>query len=446
MKISFDYAKSRDFFTENEFQEMLGEADDARETLLQKKGAGAEFTGWVDLPENYGREEFSRIQKAALKIQENSKTVLVIGIGGSYLGAAAATKFLLPQFVNRSKQNPEKGVEVYYVGNNLSGAYIQDIINSLGDRDFSIIVISKSGTTTEPAIAFRIFKEVLEKKYGEGAKERIYAITDAKKGSLKELADREGYEMFVVPDDIGGRYSVLTPVGLLPIACAGIDIQEMMDGAREMRRFCMETPAEKNDALLYAAMRNIFLRQGKNIEILEAYDPRFRLVAEWWKQLFGESEGKDGKGLFPASLSFTRDLHSVGQYIQDGQRTMFETVIDIQDDGSEIEISEMDGNGDGLNYLAGMNLQEINRAALKGTMVAHLDGGVPNLLLTMEERTAESLGQLFYFFEFACAVSAYILGVNPFDQPGVESYKKNMFALLGKPGYEEAGEELRKRI
>ncbi len=445
--VRFDYSKAMEFIDGKALAELKAEALSARETLVTKSGAGNDFLGWVDLPVNYDREEFARIEQAAAKIREDSDVLFVIGIGGSYLGSRAANEFLNHTFYNGLSKAERKAPEIYYVGNSISGAYLADLLDLVKDRDFSINVISKSGTTTEPAIAFRIFKELAEKKYGKaGAAKRIYATTDKARGALKTLATAEGYETFVVPDDVGGRYSVLTAVGLLPIAATGVDIRKLMEGAADMRKLAMEKDADENDALLYAAVRNLFYRAGKTVEITSNYEPSFHYVAEWWKQLYGESEGKDGKGLFPASVDFTTDLHSMGQFIQDGTRIMFETVIDVDDDGRKVTIGEDPENLDGLNYLAGRDLKFVNDCAMNGTLLAHTDGRVPNVMIHVKDRTAYTLGQLFYFYEFACGVSGYMLGVNPFNQPGVESYKKNMFALLGKPGYEAEGEALRKRL
>ena len=445
--VRFDYSKAMEFIDGKALAELKAEALSARETLVTKSGAGNDFLGWVDLPVNYDREEFARIEQAAAKIREDSDVLFVIGIGGSYLGSRAANEFLNHAFYNGLSKAERKAPEIYYVGNSISGAYLADLLDLVKDRDFSINVISKSGTTTEPAIAFRIFKELAEKKYGKaGAAKRIYATTDKARGALKTLATAEGYETFVVPDDVGGRYSVLTAVGLLPIAATGVDIRKLMEGAADMRKLAMEKDADENDALLYAAVRNLFYRAGKTVEITSNYEPSFHYVAEWWKQLYGESEGKDGKGLFPASVDFTTDLHSMGQFIQDGTRIMFETVIDVDDDGRKVTIGEDPENLDGLNYLAGRDLKFVNDCAMNGTLLAHTDGRVPNVMIHVKDRTAYTLGQLFYFYEFACGVSGYMLGVNPFNQPGVESYKKNMFALLGKPGYEAEGEALRKRL
>ena len=373
--------------------------------------------------------------------------LLVIGIGGSYLGARAAIEFLRHGFYNNVPREIRKTPEIYFVGNNISSAYVQGLMDVIGDRDFSINIISKSGTTTEPAIAFRIFKEMAEKKYGkEEAAKRIYATTDKARGALKKLATEEGYETFVVPDDVGGRFSVLTAVGLLPIAVSGADIDKLMEGAASGRELALNQPFEENDAMLYAAVRNILLRKGKNVEVLANYEPSLHYVAEWWKQLYGESEGKDQRGIFPASVDLTADLHSMGQFIQDGSRILFETVLSVEKSRAEVVIKEEPTDLDGLNYLAGKNMDFVNKSAMNGTVLAHTDGDVPNLIVRIPEQNEFYLGQLFYLFEFACGVSGYVLGVNPFNQPGVEAYKKNMFALLGKPGYEKEREELLKRL
>ena len=446
-KVTFDYAKAAAFVSENEVELMKKQALDAKELLLSREGAGNDFLGWIDLPENYDKEEFSRIKAAAEKIQKDSDVLLVIGIGGSYLGARAAIEFLRHSFYNVVDKSIRKTPEIYFVGNSISSTYIKHHMDVIGDRDFSINMISKSGTTTEPAIAFRVFKEMLEKKYGKAeASKRIYATTDKARGSLKNLATEEGYESFVVPDDVGGRFSVLTAVGLLPIAVSGADIDKLMEGAQAGRKQAMEADFAENDALKYAALRNILLRKGKTIEILANYEPSVHYVSEWWKQLYGESEGKDQKGIFPASVDLTTDLHSMGQFIQDGARTLFETVINIETSREEILIGEEPVDLDGLNYLAGKSVDFVNKSAMNGTILAHTDGQVPNLMIKVPEVNEYFLGQLFYFFEFACGVSGYMLGVNPFNQPGVESYKKNMFALLGKPGYEAQREELLKRL
>lgn len=446
-KVTFDYSKAAAFIGDNEVESMKKLALDAKEVLVSKSGAGNDFLGWIDLPVNYDKEEFGRIKKAAEKIKGDSEVLLVIGIGGSYLGARAAIEFLRHSFYNVVDKSVRKTPEIYFVGNSISSTYIKHLIDVIGDRDFSINMISKSGTTTEPAIAFRVFKEMAEKKYGkEGAAKRIYATTDKAKGSLKNLANEEGYESFVVPDDVGGRFSVLTAVGLLPIAVSGADIDKLMEGAAEGRKMALNAPFEENDAVKYAALRNILLRKGKVVEILANYEPSAHFVSEWWKQLYGESEGKDQKGIFPASVDLTTDLHSMGQFIQDGSRIMFETVLNIETSREEIIIGEEPVDLDGLNYLAGKNVDFVNKSAMNGTILAHTDGQVPNFMVNVPEVNEFYLGELFYFFEFACGVSGYLLGVNPFNQPGVESYKKNMFALLGKPGYEAQREELLKRL
>jgi glucose-6-phosphate isomerase len=446
-KVKFDYSTARNFITPDELLYMEKTAERAKEELLSKTGAGSDFLGWIDLPVNYDKEEFARIQAAAKKIQQDSEVLLVIGIGGSYLGARAAIEFLRHSFYNSVSKEVRKTPEIYYVGNNISSTYLTHLIEVIGDRDFSVNIISKSGTTTEPAIAFRIFKKLLTEKYGKaGAAKRIYATTDKAKGALKNLSNEEGFESFVVPDDVGGRFSVLTAVGLLPIAVSGASIEKLMAGAASMRERCLSNSYKNNDSVLYAAVRNILLRKGKSIEILANYEPSIHFVSEWWKQLFGESEGKDQKGIFPASVDLTTDLHSMGQFIQDGQRTMFETVINLEKSTCTVVLEEEEVDLDGLNYLAGKTVDFINKSAMKGTLLAHTDGNVPNLMVTMEDQSEEALGELFYFFEFACGVSGYILGVNPFDQPGVESYKKNMFALLGKPGFEELNRELQERL
>ena len=446
-QVTFDYSKAGSFISEEEIGYMKKLTLDAKETLVSKTGAGNDFLGWIDLPVDYDKEEFARIKAAAKKIQSDSDVLLVIGIGGSYLGARAAIEFLSHSFYNVLDKSVRKTPEIYFCGNSISSTYLKHLMDVVGDRDFSINMISKSGTTTEPAIAFRVFKEKLEAKYGKkGAAERIYATTDKAKGSLKHLSDEEGYETFVVPDDVGGRFSVLTAVGLLPIAVSGADIDKLMEGAASGRKRALENDFENNDALQYAALRNILLRKGKSVEILANYEPAVHYVSEWWKQLFGESEGKDNKGLFPASVDLTTDLHSMGQFIQDGSRVMFETVINIDTPREELTIGEEPVDLDGLNYLAGKTVDFVNKSAMNGTILAHTDGQGPNFMVTVPEVNEFYLGELFYFFEFACGVSGYLLGVNPFNQPGVESYKKNMFALLGKLGYEAQREELLKRL
>ncbi len=446
-KVTFDYSKAASFIRDEEVSYMSKLVDDAKEQLVSKSGAGNDYLGWIDLPVDYDKEEFDRIKKAAEKIQSDSEVLVVIGIGGSYLGARAAIEFLRHSFYNNVSKDVRKTPEIYYAGNNISGTYLKGLVDVVGDRDFSVNIISKSGTTTEPALAFRIFKEMLEKKYGkEEAAKRIYATTDRAKGALKNLATEEGYETFVVPDDVGGRFSVLTAVGLLPIAVSGADISRLMEGAAEGRKLALEQKFEDNDALKYAAVRNILLRKGKSVEVLANYEPSLHSVSEWWKQLYGESEGKDQKGLFPASVDLTTDLHSLGQFIQDGARIMFETVLNVEESREQVFIQEEPVDLDGLNYLAGKDMDFINKSAMNGTILAHTDGSVPNLMVKIPKQDEFYLGELFYFFEFACGVSGYLLGVNPFNQPGVESYKKNMFALLGKPGFEAQREELLKRL
>ena len=446
-KVTFDYSKTAKFINAEEVQSMSRIVGAAKQQLTEKDGLGNDFLGWIDLPVDYDKEEFARIKKAAKKIQEDSEVLLVIGIGGSYLGARAAIEFLRHGFYNNVSKEVRKTPEIYYVGNSISSSYIQGLVDVNGDRDFSVNMISKSGSTTEPAIAFRVFKEILEKKYGKKeAAGRIYATTDRAKGALKKVADEEGYETFVVPDDVGGRFSVLTAVGLLPIAVSGADIDKLMEGAASGRELALNQPFESNDALQYAAIRNILHRKGKTVEILANYEPSLHYVSEWWKQLYGESEGKDQKGIFPASVDLTTDLHSMGQFIQDGARIMFETVLNVEKSKVELTINEEPVDLDGLNYLAGKTVDFVNKSAMNGTILAHTDGNVPNLMVTIPEQNEFYLGQLFYFFEFACGVSGYVSGVNPFNQPGVESYKKNMFALLGKPGYEKEREELLKRL
>lgn len=446
-KVSFDFSVAGKFILADEVDMIKQSVEAAKMKLVDKTGAGNDFLGWIDLPIDYDKEEFGRILKAADKIQKDSEVLLVIGIGGSYLGARAAIEFLRHSFYNSVSKEVRKTPEIYFCGNNISSNYMNHLKDVIGDKDFSINIISKSGTTTEPAIAFRVFKKLLNEKYGKKeAAKRIYATTDKARGALKSLAKEEGYESFVVPDDVGGRISVLTAVGLIPIAVSGADIGKLMEGAASMRNYCLNSSFENNDALKYAAVRNILLRKGKSIEILVNYEPSLHFVSEWWKQLYGESEGKDQKGIFPAAVDFTTDLHSMGQFIQDGQRTLFETVINIEKSSTEIILEEEEVDLDGLNYLAGKSVDFINKSAMKGTLLAHTDGNVPNLSITLPEQNEFYLGELFYFFEFACGVSGYLLGVNPFDQPGVESYKKNMFALLGKPGFEAQREELLKRL
>ena len=446
-KVTFDYSKAEAFITNNEISMMKELAENAKKVLVEKTGAGNDFLGWIDLPVDYDKEEFDRIKKAAEKIQNDSEVLVVIGIGGSYLGARAAIEFLRHGFYNNVSKEIRKTPEIYYAGNSISPSYLQGLLDVIGDRDFSVNIISKSGTTTEPAIAFRIFKDKLEKKYGkEEAAKRIYATTDKAKGALKGLATAEGYETFVVPDDVGGRFSVLTAVGLLPIAVSGADIDQLMAGAASGRDKALNSAFEENDAMQYAAIRNILLRKGKTIEITANYEPSIHYIGEWWKQLYCESEGKDQKGIFPAAVDLTTDLHSMGQYIQDGTRMMFETVINIEKSNANFMMTNDPDDLDGLNYLEGMDMDFVNKSAMNGTILAHTDGNVPNLIVNVPEQNEFYLGELFYMYEFACGISGYILGVNPFDQPGVESYKKNMFALLGKPGYEDMTNALLKRL
>ncbi|MBQ7989704.1 MAG: glucose-6-phosphate isomerase [Oscillospiraceae bacterium] len=432
LRLNTKYLSS--FVSEKEMQQIKPQTELAAKILADRSGAGNDFLGWVDLPVDYDKDEFACIKAAAERIKKDSEVLIVIGIGGSYLGARAAIELMRsPLYNNLKKDTPE----IYYVGNSISPAYLNEVISLVEGRDFSVNVISKSGTTTEPALAFRIFRSMLEKKYGkEGAKSRIYATTDKARGTLKELSDKEGYETFVIPDDVGGRFSVLTAVGLLPIAVAGCDIDKVMAGAAKAREE-LSAGFDDNDCYKYAALRNILYRKGKSTEILVSYDPSFAMMAEWFKQLYGESEGKDKKGLFPASCIFSTDLHSMGQYIQDGSRLMFETVVDIKKPKSDLFLEDDAANLDGLNFLTGQNMSVVNRRAFEGTVLAHTEGGVPNIVLELDDTAEESFGYMVYFFEKACAVSGYMLGINPFDQPGVESYKKNMFALLGKPGYED---------
>jgi glucose-6-phosphate isomerase len=446
-KVTFDYSRTTAFIKPEEIDNIEKQAVDAKDLLVSRRGAGNDFLGWIDLPVNYDKEEFARIEKAAEKIRSDSEVLLVLGIGGSYLGARAAINFLRHNFYNTVSKEIRKAPEIYFAGNSISSTYLSNLIDVIGDRDFSVNVISKSGTTTETSIAFRIFREMAEKKYGrEGAAKRIYATTDKARGALKTLADAEGYETFVIPDDVGGRFSVLTAVGLLPIAVSGADIRALMQGAAEGREKAMNSAFADNDALKYAALRNILLRKGKAVEILANYEPSLHYVSEWWKQLYGESEGKNQRGLFPASVDLTTDLHSMGQFIQDGSRIMFETVLEVEKSRETVTIGEDKENLDGLNFLTGKTVDFVNKSAMNGTILAHTDGNVPNLMVKIPEQTEEYLGQLFYFFEFACGVSGYMLGVNPFNQPGVESYKHNMFALLGKPGFEDMTAELLKRL
>ena len=445
--IVFDDSRAAGFVSAEEMNNMKATVLCAKDVLMNKTGAGNDFLGWIDLPVNYDKKEFQEIKAAAEKIQSDSDVLLVVGIGGSYLGARAAIEFLSHSFYNVLPKGKRKTPEIYFVGNSISSKYIQDLKDVLEGKDFSVNIISKSGTTTEPAIAFRVFKDLLIEKYGrEEANKRIYATTDKAKGALKNLADQEGYQTFVVPDDVGGRFSVLTAVGLLPIAVSGADIDKLMEGAAAAREEAVNAPYESNGALRYAAVRNILLRKGKAVEIVANYEPSLHYVSEWWKQLFGESEGKDQRGIFPAAVDLTTDLHSMGQFIQDGSRIMFETVLNVEESPAEILLKDEEVDTDGMYYLAGKSVDFVNKSAMNGTILAHSDGDVPNLMVNIPGQDEYSLGQLFYFFEYACGVSGYILGVNPFNQPGVESYKKNMFALLGKPGFEKEREALLKRL
>lgn len=442
LKLIDDFVKG--FVGEQEMACMQSQVTAAHEQLHTGKGAGNDFIGWLNLPVDYDKEEFARIQQAAAKIRSDSDILIVIGIGGSYLGARAAIEFIHSPLYNSLKKDTP---DIYFTGNSISGSALAELLSLCEGRSVSVNVISKSGTTTEPAIAFRVFRKYLEERYGaQEARKRIYCTTDKKRGTLKQLADAEGYESFVVPDDVGGRYSVLTAVGLLPIAVSGADIGKIMQGAAEAREAYADPDLNRNDCYRYAALRNILLRKGKGIEMLTAYEPRMTMMAEWFKQLYGESEGKDQKGLFPASAIFSTDLHSMGQYIQDGVRMLFETVVWIDDNGKDITVEAQENDGDGLNFLAGKTMSYVNQKAFEGTLLAHNDGGVPNVVLCLPVADEYEFGWLVYFFEKACAVSGYLLGVNPFNQPGVESYKKNMFALLGKPGYEDQKAALESRL
>lgn len=443
MSISLNTKYLQNFVAPHEIEAAKASAELAAKTVISRSGAGSDFLGWVDLPVDYDKEEFARIKAAAAKIQKQSDVLIVIGIGGSYLGARAAIEFLKsPLYNNLKKDTPE----IYYVGNNISPTYLNEIISLCDGRDFSVNVISKSGTTTELALAFRVFREMVEKKYGkDGAKDRIFCTTDKARGTLKQLADTEGYETFVIADDVGGRYSVLTAVGLLPIAVAGCDIDAIMAGAAQARDE-LSADYDHNDCYKYAAIRNILYKKNKAIEMLVSYDPSFTMMAEWWKQLFGESEGKDNRGIYPSSAIFSTDLHSMGQFIQDGSRVMFETVVDIKKPKKDFFLENDSENLDGLNFLTNQNMSVVNRKAFLGTVLAHTEGGVPNIVLELEDTSEKSFGYMVYFFEMACAVSGYLLGVNPFNQPGVESYKKNMFALLGKPGYEDQRAALEEKL
>ncbi len=446
-KISFNFDNTKFKASDAEVAAIKPRIEAAKKTLVERTGEGNDFLGWIDLPVNYDKVEFGRIKEAAAKIQSDSDVLLVIGIGGSYLGARAAIEALRHGFYNSVSKEIRKTPEIYYCGNNLSSTYISELVEVIGDRDFSVNVISKSGTTTECSVAFRLFKEMLEKKYGKAeAAKRIYATTDKARGALKTLADAEGYETYVVPDDVGGRFSVLTAVGLLPIAVSGADIDKLMEGAANAREYCLSKDFDDSDVMKYAAVRNVMYEKGLGMEILGNFEPALHYITEWWKQLYGESEGKDGKGIFPAGVDFTTDLHSLGQFIQDGTKNHFETFINVENPRKSVVMQKEAEDLDGLNYLAGKEVDFINKCAMEGTILAHVDGGVPNIRIDMTEIDELAIGELFYKFEFACGVSGYTLGVNPFNQPGVESYKKNMFALLGKPGFEEMTKELRARL
>ena len=445
--IKFDYSKLTPFVAENELDEIQWQIDGAAKLLHEGKGAGSDYIGWLDLPEDYDKEEFARIQKAAKKIQSDSEVLIVIGIGGSYLGARAAIDFLSNSFVNLQTAEERKAPRILYAGNSISSSYLADLVDYVADKDFSVNVISKSGTTTEPAIAFRVFEEMLVKKYGrEEANKRIYATTDKEKGAVKVNADANNWETFVVPDSVGGRFSVLTAVGLLPIVASGADITALMEGANAARKEYTSTNVHENDAYAYAALRNILYRKGKFSEILINYEPSLQYFSEWWKQLAGESEGKDQKGIYPTSANFSTDLHSLGQWIQEGTRTVFETAIRIEKPRKNINIPELDADLDGLGYLQGKDVDFVNKKAADGVLLAHTDGNVPNMIVTLPEQDEFTLGYAIYFFELAIGVSGYLNGINPFNQPGVEAYKKNMFALLGKPGFEELSKELNDRL
>ncbi len=445
MKFSCGYAK--DFISKSEMDAMQAKVNTAHTLLHERTGKGNDFTGWLELPVNYDKEEFENVKKAAEKIRKTSDALIVIGIGGSYLGAKAAIEMLTSPFYNLLPLAERKAPQIFFAGHNINGSYLKELLEIAEKIDFSVNVISKSGTTTEPAIAFRFFKELLEKKYGkEGAKERIYVTTDKARGALFSLAKEEGYERFVIPDDVGGRYSVLTPVGLLPIAAAGVDIDAMMQGAQDEMKAVSDPALENNDCYRYAVARNILYAKGKTTEVLANYEGSLHYFAEWWKQLYGESEGKDGKGIFPAAVDFSTDLHSMGQYLQDGLRNLFETVLHVKKVNADVAIPVMEMDADGLGYLEEKPVSYVNEQAFLGTVMAHTDGGVPCLVVEMEKMDAYNFGKAVYFFEKACAISGYILDVNPFNQPGVEAYKKNMFALLGKPGFEKEGETLKKRL
>lgn len=445
--VSLNMRNLEGFVSEGQINNLKPMVAAAHNILHEKSGAGNDFLGWLDLPVDYDKEEFARVKAAAEKIKANAKVLIVIGIGGSYLGARAVIEALTGTFYNNFSEENRETPEIYFAGNNISSTYLAQLLKVIGDRDFAVNVISKSGTTTEPAIAFRVFKELVENKYGkEEAKNRIFVTTDKARGALKNLATEEGYETFVIPDDVGGRFSVLTPVGLLPIAVAGINIDELMEGAAKGREAYAEEDVNSNICYQYAAARHLLYEMGKTTEILVNYEPCLQYMGEWFKQLYGESHGKDGKGIFPASVNFSTDLHSMGQYIQDGMRNIFETVVNVEKASIEMTIKEDTMNVDGLNFLSGKTIDFVNKNAMEGTALAHVEGGVPNIQLNMSELTPAAVGELIYFFEKACAIGGYLLGINPFDQEGVEAYKKNMFALLGKPGYEELQKALLNKL
>ncbi|MDR0899495.1 MAG: glucose-6-phosphate isomerase [Lactobacillaceae bacterium] len=444
MTIKFDYKNVENFVGSHELSEIQAMVKTADSQLRNGTGSGSDYLGWVNLPTDYDKEEFTRIKEAAKKIQDQSEILVVIGIGGSYLGAKAAIDFLNHSFYNEQSETKTK---IYFAGNSISSSYLNDLIHLIGDKDFSVNVISKSGTTTEPALAFRVFKELLIKKYGEeGANSRIYSTTDANRGALYEETVAKNWERFVVPDSVGGRFSVLTAVGLLPIAVSGVDIERLMDGAQSAQNAYTDSDLSKNDAYTYAALRRILYDKGFTTEILANWEPSMQYISEWWKQLFGESEGKNQKGIYPSSVNYSTDLHSMGQYIQDGRRDLLETVIKLDNPVSNLSVPKTEEDGDGLGYLESMTVDEINTKAFQGVVLAHVDGGVPNMAVHIEKQDAFNLGELIYFFEIAVGISGYLFGINPFNQEGVEDYKRNMFALLGKPGYEERGKELRNRL
>lgn len=445
--IKFDYSNVTPFIKEHELKYMQPFVNLADQMLRKGTGPGNDYTGWIDLPRDYDKEEYSRIKRAAAKIQSDSEVLVVLGIGGSYLGAKSAIDFLSHSFYNIQSKADRKTPQIFFAGNSISSTYLAELIEVIGERDFSVNVISKSGTTTETSIAFRIFKERLIAKYGEeAAKSRIYATTDREKGALKFETNEQGYESFVIPDDVGGRFTVLTAVGLLPIAVSGADVDALMKGAADARTEYSDADLAVNGAYQYAALRNILYRKGKITELLINYEPKMQYFSEWWKQLFGESEGKDQKGIYPSSANFSTDLHSLGQYIQDGSRNLFETVIKVQEAEKNVEIPSLEINLDGLEYLQGKKIDYVNTKAFQGTLLAHTDGGVPNFIIEIPKMDAYTFGYLIYFFEIAVSISGYLNGVNPFDQPGVETYKQNMFALLGKPGFEDLAAELNERL